>query len=377
MSRINAIATVLLLSTTAHAQALESAKPDSEWKDLERRHQSWTMGGDDRQGGGVARHTFVAPLSSVGVPFEFAIPVAQLASRTHVGYSAVSQERNVDQSASAAHYLRLLQIYDVSFRFAKRAEVSASVIGEAASAIDSDSFTTGGAAGQWGGRVALAYRLVNLRNVAVTLRATGQYEQGYRVNVEPLLYNVRTNPLGVIGHFDGSQVGSPTQELDLAVGLGFAYEFSARVSLQASGRLDRLGSRLKPWLDKQGTEAAGARSLVYAGWSPSAALALGVYVCDIVLLQPQIGFAYRGETLTAPSQDAHPIEGEAPHARTSYVTPALQVMFVVNPVLQLGFGGGVEFGSTDTRDSYQNTYSTSSVSPFGQMIARYVPGWAQ
>jgi hypothetical protein len=294
--------------------------------------------------------------------------LAQLASRTEVAHAWVNGDRNVDQGPSATRYALVTQIYDLSVRLGERAELSISPIGEVAAGLDPDSIAAGGAAAAVGGSVGFGYRLVPFEKLAVTLRATLRLEKGYRANIEPLLYQVGTNPVSLVNGIDGSRIGTPTLEAGGALGLSVAYAFSPRISAQTSLRLDAIATTLTPWLDRQGTEQAGPRELVYEAWNPSVGLAVGAYF-GRVLLQPQVGIAYHRETLTSPNQD------RGPYTHGTYLVPALQAMFLASPILQLGGGAGCELAWTDLQDNYKNQYSTRSISVFVQLVARYI--WGQ
>jgi hypothetical protein len=351
--------TLALAPAPGHAQLAEETEAEhkEEHEKLEQRRQSGTLGG----------HNFVAPLSLRSVPFEFAIPLAQLASRTQLAHAWVDGDRNVDQGPSATRYALLTQIYDLSVRLGERAELSISPIGEVAAGLDADSIAAGGAAAAVGGSVGFAYRLVPFEKVAVTLRASLHLEKGYRANIEPLLYQVGTNPVSLVNGLDGSRIGTPTLEAGGALGLSMAYAFSPRVSAQTSLRLDAIATQLTPWLERQGTEQAGARELVYEAWNPSVGVAVGVYF-GRVLLQPQLGVAYHREILTSPNQD------RGPYTRGTYLVPALQGMFLASPIVQLGIGAGCELAWIELQDNYKNQYSTHAVSVFVQLVARYIWG---
>jgi hypothetical protein len=359
--------TLALAPARGHAQLAEQtelrtkeelAKDQDEHRMLEQRRRTGALGG----------HNFVAPLSLRSVPFEFAIPLAQLASHTQVALAWVSGDRNVEQGPSTTHYALLTQIYDLSVRFGERAELSVSPIGEVAAGLDPSSIASGGAAAAVGGSAAFAYRLVPFERVAVTLRGSMHMEKGYRANIEPLLYQVGTNPVSLVKGLDGARIGTPTTEVGGALGLSMAWAFSPRVSAQGSLRLDGISTTLSPWLDRQGTEQAGPRELVYEAWNPSVGVAVGVYLGE-VLLQPQLAVAYHRDTLASPNQD------RGPYTRGTYLVPALQAMFLASPILQLGGGVGCELAWTQLQDNYKNQYSTSMISPFVQLVARYI--WGQ
>jgi hypothetical protein len=349
-----------LFCVRAHAQPTAQTEQEQEQdlRKFERRRENITLNG----------HTFVAPLSLRSVPFEFAIPVAQLASRTQVGVAWVDGERNVDQGPTLAKYALLTQRYDLSMRLGDRVEIAATPLGEVASGLDGASILTGGAAAAGGSDFALAYRLVPFDRIAVTLRATGHFEWGYRANVEPLVYQAATNPLSLVNAgLNAAQIGSPTRELGAALGLGLAYAISARTSLQLSGRGEAISTRTKPWLMRSGTEDASARELFNEAWNWSVAASFGIY-WGSVLLQPQFGYSWHGDQLTSPVQDL------GPFAHTHYYVPALQVMYIASPILQLGGGVGLEIASSKLQDRYANQFSTSTLQPFVQLVARYIWG---